>query len=81
MVCKHIWYRLFSVDDYTKFYCMKCLKKIQIKNWKNKTGAIIQETDFKEGQEIKSRDGTKFILTSREATLLNYIINEGAKVR
>ncbi len=79
MVCKHIWYRLFSVDDYTKFYCMRCLKKTQIKNWKNKTGAILPEKEFIEGQEIKAEDGTLFILSLREATILNYVLKENTK--
>lgn len=48
-MCKHIWYKEFSMEGYTKFYCMKCLKRIKVTNFGNKTKAI---TIPKESDEI-----------------------------
>jgi hypothetical protein len=28
--CKHIWFKEWSTDDYTRYYCMHCLKKIRV---------------------------------------------------
>ena len=29
-MCKHIWYKEYAMEDYTKYYCMRCLKKIKV---------------------------------------------------
>jgi hypothetical protein len=31
--CSHIWFKEWSTDDYTRYYCMKCLKKIRVSKY------------------------------------------------
>mgnify|MGYP001451702373 CR=1 FL=1 len=46
-MCKHIWMKMYPLEDYTRFYCMLCLKQIKVKNWGRKSKEIIfpEESD------------------------------------
>ena len=37
--CNHIWFKEWSTEDYSRYYCMKCLKKIRVS--KNRKETVI----------------------------------------